>query len=59
MSGEQESILRIFQDVGTRYMKAKPFMRPALRDQAASLDAFVSDLEGRLNALEGTTNHAD
>jgi HK97 gp10 family phage protein len=43
----------IFQEFGTRFMKAQPFMRPAFeqtKDQV--LDAFVANLNQELNALK-------
>lgn len=43
----------IFQEFGTRYQKANPFMRPAFeatKDQV--LDVFVQDLKQELNALK-------
>jgi len=43
----------IFQEFGTRFMKAQPFMRPAFEQTKDEvLDAFVTNLKYELNALK-------
>jgi|SRR5579863_1499575 len=43
----------IFQEFGTRYMRAKPFMRPAFEETKDEvLNKFVEDLKEELEALQ-------
>lgn len=44
----------VFQEYGTRFQPAQPFMRPAFEStKDLVLDAFVTDLKDELEALKG------
>jgi HK97 gp10 family phage protein len=50
----KKAFYAIFQEFGTRFQGAKPFVRPAFEStKDLVLDTFVEDLNDELNALKG------